>query len=402
MVHQIVWREWRHRQLVWLAAMILLAALGGLFAREHAAQQAYLLAYEQRISKGITSDKKLGGPTIYGDRLQYERAQLHAGPTAYAKAYLASLDVYLHSAENGNGVGNIFGSLAVGGDPASMPSFSSTEITNTYDELTRVVKGGMVPFYPTRQLLDELTPERYGHDPDTYSQNVATTGARFYTNGWYFIGHALRNNWLLPFILIVILFCSTAFAGELNRAHPHLQMLTINGVSPVRLWLGRLAAGVLTTAATIVLPVSLFLAGSLLVSPAGSLQYPILRWHIDGSETFMTLAAFLGRGAVLLLLVIILGFAVTMFWSVLTRNALIAAVLTALTAGLGVFIQRISWLPFPYLNVGAVSNGFAFYQMGSGSFTQAVIVLILWSAVLLVGTLTLLHRNRRYAYDFRN
>ncbi|ERL66096.1 hypothetical protein L248_1188 [Schleiferilactobacillus shenzhenensis LY-73] len=280
--------------------------------------------------------------------------------------------------------------------------FSQTELTNSVQELTIVTEKRLIPFFPARQLRDELTPERYSGDPDQYASIARTAGARFYTNGWYFIGHMLRNNWLLPLILVIILFYGTAFASELNQAHRHLSLLTVNGVDPHRLWLSRFALGVLTTAAAVLVPVGLFLAGSLLFSPAGSLQYPILLWHIDGSETFITLAAFLGRGALLLFLVIMLGFAVDMLWSVLTRNALLAAVLTALTAGLGFFIQRTPWLPFPYLNVGAVSNGFALYRMGSGSFAQAVLVLTLWSIVLLAGALGLLQRNRRYGYDFRN
>lgn len=227
-------------------------------------------------------------------------------------------------------------------------------------------------------------------------------GARFYTAGWYFIGRVVRENWLLIGILISILSYGALFSSELNRAHRRLQLLTTNGVNPLALWAIRFATVVLATILAVAVPVGLFLLGSLPFAPTGSLQYPILTWHLDGTQTFITLGKFLGQAAVLLPLVIIFGYAVTMFWSVLTRNALITALLTALTAGVSFFIQQINWLPFPYLNVGAVSNGFAFYRMGTGSFAQAVLVLTGWSIALLALSFGLLQRNRRYGYDFRN
>lgn len=401
---RIVGSELRHRKAVWLITVLALVILGGLFAREHFMQYRYIQTYAERLQKGIVTQKKLDqkdGIDIFGKRYQYELDKLHAGPMAYAAAYLPSLTTALEPNDGGRPKINYIASRAIG-VTGSGPIFGGHEWDNTIHELTIVTKQKLLPFYPARQLTDEMTAVHYGQDPDSYADNIEMSAARFYTAGWYFIGHAVRENWLLPVILLCVLSYGTLFANELNRNHRHLQLLTVNGVNPLALWAIRFALVVLTTVAAVVVPIGVFLLVSRPFAVGGSLRYPILIWHLDGTQTFTTLGNYLGRTAGLLLLVIILGYSVIMFWSVVTRNGLIAAVLTALTAGVGFFIQKIAWLPFSYLNVGAAGNGFTFYQMGHGTLTQAVIVLSGWSVGLLVITFGLLYRNRRYGYDFRN
>lgn len=399
---RIIGSELRHRKVVWLIAALMVIALGGLFGWEHYAQQQYVQAYAGRLEKAVTDYKKMSDP-VFGPRYQYELDQLRAGPLVYAKAYLAAQKRTVYEDINGKPLIHVMTGQATGVSsdlPRSL--FGDATVANTVKELTLVTQKHLLPFYPARQLTDEMTKERYLGDPERFPRQLEMSGARFYTAGWYFVGHVIRENWLLIGVLLCILSFGTLFSTELNRAHRHLQLLTTNGVNPLALWAVRFAVVALATILAVAVPVGLFMLGSLPFAPTGSLQYPILTWHLDGTQTFITLGRFLGQAAVLLPLVIIFGYAVTMFWSVLTRNALITAVLTLLTAGISFFIQQISWLPFPYLNVGAVSNGFAFYRMGHGSFAQAILVLTGWSIALLVITFGLLQRNRRYGYDFRN
>ncbi|ERL64448.1 hypothetical protein [Schleiferilactobacillus shenzhenensis] len=382
--------------------LITITMLSVLFWIQIEQQHNYIESYRGRLVKNISSLPAAGKKTqddAFTLGSKYELTQLNAGPIPYAQAYLKSLEKSKKPINERTSNAKQIVSRATG-TSLSGPAFSQTELDNTIKELSWVLKRDITPFYPSRQLLDELTPTRYTGDPDKYDETAQVSGARFYTNGWYFVWYVVHQNIPQIFIILGVLLLGLTFANELNPAHRHILLLATNGIDSIHLWAERWILDIVVIVAAITFSTAIFLLGSLIVARGGSLQYPIVLWHINGKQSFMGLGTILTRGGWLLIMFTMLGESVQMFWSVITRNALLTTVLTLLTIGLGFFVQHVSWLPFTYFNVGETINGFTFYRMGRGSFEQAMLVVAIWSVAIAAVSLLLLYRNRKYAYDF--
>lgn len=252
-------------------------------------------------------------------------------------------------------------------------------------------------------VYDELISVSAANEEAKYHTPAVMTGL----NSWHrFIETYLFDTTILA---LVVIFFASGYSLEKEEGN-HLGFILTQPQSRLKLILNKMLASVLVGGIFIFVIIAILFVLGTFRGGFGHLDYPILRqlqllsnpwdqsYHFIGDYEFMNLSIYWLKSFILLAIGLVFVVSFSTFLSLFIKNRITHSITTISLLGIGFILTEmdllggfIAYLPTTYLRIGSTIDGslMAMTNSVNVSFTNAILVLALWTLIFSAFTIEL-------------
>ncbi|WP_125766623.1 hypothetical protein [Lapidilactobacillus wuchangensis] len=375
---QLLRRRWPWAGLI----ILILGVMWGGLLHEQQQQTRYVTAYREYLKASAKRwANRPDDAGTYGSA-KFQLASLK-DPAEYAQNYAQSLPKYISRQRSGRQIyPDVFYHVMVFDSNGKDP-FHNNETKATIQELKIVTQQKLVTLFPTRMLTNEKTATSYSGSEEEYQNFFQRSSQRFYTTGWYFLEHYLRQPLVLVLIISCLMMLIFDWPQSLSKQESQSHWLRLTQVSWRRQYYTNFINKAIGSLLILLSILGIFLLGSRLIAEWGSLQYPIFIWQGLKKFAFKPLWQVLLLKIGLCYLLLLFAFACYQLLAVMTRSTVLTTFSAAFICLLSLLVPPVWWSPLSYFDVQRTVDHFRYLEMGAGNWWLTIIVLLVWTGLLL-------------------